>query len=631
MANGVEFAFSLIDKASGPAEKISGALEGAQEGLEKLSGSSGKVDKLSKAVNILTIGLRALQIASAAIDLVKAFGGLDKLKAGLSKLGAGVVSFGMKLGAFAKKHAGKIALGGGGALLAKGLFAAVPAAGGLSLGIAAIGTAAVAATAAIGMIGVKAGLAFGGATLEAVRFRDSTIRGLRVITHSTEAAKQVFDEAFALANKLGLGTKDTIGGMQELLSKGFDKSMATDLIKATGDLKIVSPQTNTEGLIRAISQIKTAGHLQGDELEQLAEAGLNTGAMFSELEKITGKTRTEVLKLKQAGQITADMFNSAFKNTVRTMTGMDLGALAAQESFGIDGLLTRLKDLPDRFFLAVAKALEGSGLNQLLADIFGSFSLEGAAAGAGDIIRSIVDTIVANKPSIMAFINGLKAGLSGAFEGLSAAWRGIKSAFGGKGMDPAKMAAGFKALGTMIGQAAVGAGVFLAAATGVLGVIAAGFAASTAMIGKIMALGAQLFGAAVSLGANIISGLVNGITAGATLVIDAIKGVVSGAIDIAKTVLDISSPSRVFEDIGMNTALGFEQGVDSRAPQARVSLQDMVSTPSPREGGRSSVRMGDITINVNVEGGGKDAATIGRDIGLAVRLELEGLALESGL
>src|SRR5688572_30298303 len=94
MADGVEFAFSLIDKASGPASKIAEALGGASDGLERLDAASGKTSKLTKTVQVLTVALRGLQIAGAGVELVKAFGGLDALKSGLAKAGQAIRGFG---------------------------------------------------------------------------------------------------------------------------------------------------------------------------------------------------------------------------------------------------------------------------------------------------------------------------------------------------------------------------------------------------------------------------------------------------------------------------------------------------------------------------------------------------------
>lgn len=73
---------------------------------------------------------------------------------------------------------------------------------------------------------------------------------------------------------------------------------------------------------------------------------------------------------------------------------------------------------------------------------------------------------------------------------------------------------------------------------------------------------ASLPGRVVSIGSNIIQGLVNGITGAAGAVIDAIGGVVGDAIDWAKGLLGIASPSKVFKEIGDFTMQGMEEGIN---------------------------------------------------------------------
>lgn len=72
----------------------------------------------------------------------------------------------------------------------------------------------------------------------------------------------------------------------------------------------------------------------------------------------------------------------------------------------------------------------------------------------------------------------------------------------------------------------------------------------------------SLPGRVVEVGSNIIQGLVNGITGAASSVINAIGGVVNDAIEWAKGLLGIASPSKVFAEIGDFTMQGMEKGID---------------------------------------------------------------------
>ena len=75
-------------------------------------------------------------------------------------------------------------------------------------------------------------------------------------------------------------------------------------------------------------------------------------------------------------------------------------------------------------------------------------------------------------------------------------------------------------------------------------------------------------------GEALVQGLANGISGAAGAVLDAIGGVVSSAIDWGKSLLGISSPSKVFAEIGDWTMQGFAIGVDKGSKYARSAVAD---------------------------------------------------------
>lgn len=93
---------------------------------------------------------------------------------------------------------------------------------------------------------------------------------------------------------------------------------------------------------------------------------------------------------------------------------------------------------------------------------------------------------------------------------------------------------------------------------------------------------ASIPGQVTSIGSNIIQGLVNGVTDAAGKLIDAVKGAVGDAIEGAKNLLGIHSPSRVFREIGQYTMQGAALGVDDDADLLSKStdnaMRGMIST-----------------------------------------------------
>lgn len=93
---------------------------------------------------------------------------------------------------------------------------------------------------------------------------------------------------------------------------------------------------------------------------------------------------------------------------------------------------------------------------------------------------------------------------------------------------------------------------------------------------------ASIPGKVTSIGSNIIQGMVNGVTSAAGRLIDSVKGAVDDAINAAKNLLGIHSPSRVFRKIGQYTMQGAALGVDDDADVLLRStdnaMRGMIST-----------------------------------------------------
>lgn len=89
---------------------------------------------------------------------------------------------------------------------------------------------------------------------------------------------------------------------------------------------------------------------------------------------------------------------------------------------------------------------------------------------------------------------------------------------------------------------------------------------------------ASIPGRMVSIGSQIVQGIINGITGSIGQVGSAILGGVKGAIADVKNMLGIHSPSRLFRDqIGRNIGLGLAQGISNSQAAVMASMNDMAS------------------------------------------------------
>ena len=80
------------------------------------------------------------------------------------------------------------------------------------------------------------------------------------------------------------------------------------------------------------------------------------------------------------------------------------------------------------------------------------------------------------------------------------------------------------------------------------------------------------------IGRNLLAGLVEGIKAKVQDVIDAVGGAVRGAIQWAKNLLGVASPSKVFKVIGQYTDEGLAEGIKSFADMPVKAVKKMVTT-----------------------------------------------------
>jgi hypothetical protein len=157
----------------------------------------------------------------------------------------------------------------------------------------------------------------------------------------------------------------------------------------------------------------------------------------------------------------------------------------------------------------------------------------------------------------------------------------------------------------------------------VIGAISSAFNFVVTKIGEVVA---WLQGLSLSgIGQALIDGLVAGITGGAGAILNAMTGAVSGAIDGAKKLLGIASPSKVFAEIGANTAAGMAQGVDAGSTDVASSVDAMLAPPSAAPAATAPAGSGGgHTFTFNISGSAADGDSIAAKVREAVTAILEG-------
>jgi tape measure domain-containing protein len=255
-------------------------------------------------------------------------------------------------------------------------------------------------------LGIGGGLA-GGALLAGGFQRFSNLERLtkqfEALTGSIETAQVLLDEVAAFAKT----TPFDLVGVADL-AKGF-LAIGTAAEDVIPRVKVIADAValtggNADSLVRiqrAIGQVVSAGRLQGDELNQLAEnlPGLNIRQILAD--QLTGGNVQQLVELQEAGKLTADKF--------------------------VDGLLTGLGNDPRLVGASedLAKTLSGRVAN--LRESFEDFG----ASLIGLIANPLRSAVLISQTVLQGLSDFIKGDVTGALDILRTAAGGAAIALGG--------------------------------------------------------------------------------------------------------------------------------------------------------------------------------------------------------
>lgn len=100
------------------------------------------------------------------------------------------------------------------------------------------------------------------------------------------------------------------------------------------------------------------------------------------------------------------------------------------------------------------------------------------------------------------------------------------------------------------------------------------------------------------LGTAIVTGLIDGLKAGARKLADAVTGLGHTVRKAFENKLEIGSPSKVFEEYGANTVEGYQRGIEGSTPEAAQALNDMASAPKGGGRGGVTINLGGVTFAI---------------------------------
>lgn len=499
-------------------------------------------------------------------------------------------------------------------------------------------------------------------TVHFAKFAESSRLAFGLLTGDQAIGERVFQRTIELSKQLGMDLEETQHAMQKFLAQQFSPPDAEKWLKLGADLRAVGVDANQlNRVFLDIAHVQATGKLNQRNLNMFANAGVSAQLILEEAAKIKGTDVHGIHALMQKGQLTSDIalpaLQRAIMRKVHENEAGQAGTKFANET--LSGLLDQLKNAPNLFFLRMAEGARGAvgklkplvdsvmkAIDSISGDSFVRFietSLEIAtklvplamefAKGFGEGFDTIVDALKEIDPAkaSMQTAHNLGLAIADAFKlvlkTLKAVadmmiWldqhRGIATAIGvalgvtrvagaglvGKGL----MAGGgllVKGAGALGGAAVSGIG---SALLGGAGAATAGSTAAAVGAGAAGAAGAGT-AAAAGVGTTGAAVLATGLgTAGALAAGGALIGVGAAAAgyyfreEIAKWMLG----SR--EDQTQQRGLVAQDAFSSSPTAALTSFQKQALQP------RTVTNNVQPQITVNIDGTGKDAAELGKDI-----------------
>ena len=214
-----------------------------------------------------------------------------------------------------------------------------------SQGVGSLTKALRGALAAIGLIQAAKFVVVSTAELE------SQTKSLEVLTGSLQTAKDVIKELQDFGAVTPFTSSELIETAKRLKAFGVDTEKLVDTTKRLGD---VAGATGADlgGVATAFGQIVAKGRLQGEELLQLQERGIN---LQDELQEMYGITGEEFRKALEKGQISAEAVEQALLNVTEVGGKYANGAIA--QSTTLSGKFSTLVDNITRVAQTIGKVL----------------------------------------------------------------------------------------------------------------------------------------------------------------------------------------------------------------------------------------------------------------------------------
>lgn len=213
---------------------------------------------------------------------------------------------------------------------------------------------------------------------------------LEVMLGSASKASAMIEKMRDFAAKTPLTLENVISGGSLLMSYGVDESNLIDTMTKLGDLASGNAE-KMDRITLAYGQMLAKGKVTGEELRQMAEAGVPLQTALAESIGVTGE---EFSKMVSAGKVGIDDLNKAITG-LTTGNGKFAGMMEKQ-SQTMQGMLSTLQDNLSEFMRKMGEGTFGevkSALQEasdLLAEWEEDGTLDRWALGVGVLLKNLI-------------------------------------------------------------------------------------------------------------------------------------------------------------------------------------------------------------------------------------------------
>lgn len=180
---------------------------------------------------------------------------------------------------------------------------------------------------------------------------ETQARSLKVLTGSLGDAQKIIKELQAFGAVTPFTSSELIETAKRLKAFGFETEQIVDVTKRLGDVAGATG-ADLSGIATAFGQIQAKGRLQGEELLQLQERGVD---LAGTLRKEYGLTGEEFQKALSKGQISAEAVSFALEKLTEEGGKYADGAIAQSDT--LSGKLSTIQDGVDTLARRIGEVL----------------------------------------------------------------------------------------------------------------------------------------------------------------------------------------------------------------------------------------------------------------------------------